>query len=314
LAALHAAQKKGRQTRHIDLISLVLDSKSTADMTKVIKMIDEMVGVLGTEQTDDDNKKAYCEKELDIAEDKSKGFMQMIRDADTAVKDAKETIKTLESEITALIGGLAMMDQAVKEATAQRKKENEAFKVLESSNTMAGALIEKAKKRLKQFYGVQVEVEVTSFLQVRREIPSFLETKRESTQANNVIAMMDALSADLEKETAVAKSEEMNAQADYEKFMADSKQKRIDDSALIEDKEAAKADALGVQQTHEDNMEAALEKLKGSNNQLKVLHKDCDWLLSNYDTRTQARADEVDALKKAKAVLSGADFVQEDSE
>jgi len=48
--------------------------------------------------------------------------------------------------------------------------------------------------------------------------------------------------------------------------------------------------------------------MKGANDQLQVLHKDCDWLLQNFDTRKEARADELDALGKAKAVLSGADL------
>jgi chromosome segregation ATPase len=293
LAALHAGQKAGRPTTHIDLIALVLHGK-TADMTKVIKMIDEMVGVLGSEQQEDDDKKAYCEKEIDAAEDKVKGFQQQARDADTAIKDANEAIKTLENEITALSSGLVLMDAAVQQATAQRKKENQAFKALETSNTMAGALIQKAKDRLKQFYGVQLES--TAFLQSKKQA------------ANGVMAMMDTLAADLEKETAVAKQEEADAQAEYEKFVADSKQKRIDDSALIEDKSAAKADAEGVVEQHTDALQAAFEKMKGGQDQLKALHKDCDWLLSNYDARKEARADEVDALKKAKAVLSGADF------
>jgi hypothetical protein len=276
-------------------------------MTKVIKMIDEMVAVMGNEQKEDDDKKAYCEKELDAAEDKLKGFQQQARDADTAIKDANEAIKTLEAEITELSSGLILMDAAVTQATEQRKKENQAFKALESSNTMAGALIQKAKDRLKQFYGLQIEA--TSFLQVRSTVTSFLQTNK--AEANGVMAMMDTLAADLEKETAVAKQEESDAQAAYEKFVADSKQKRIDDSALVEDKSAAKADAEGIVEQHTDALGAAFEKMKGAQTQLKALHKDCDWLLSNYDARKEARADEVDALKKAKAVLSGADLVQE---
>ena len=43
-------------------------------------------------------------------------------------------------------------------------------------------------------------------------------------------------------------------------------------------------------------------------NYIEGLHKDCDWLLKNYDVRKSARAGESDALTKAKAVLSGADF------
>jgi len=41
---------------------------------------------------------------------------------------------------------------------------------------------------------------------------------------------------------------------------------------------------------------------------LKDIHLDCDWLLQNFDTRKEARTGEIDALKKAKAVLSGADY------
>jgi glycerol-3-phosphate cytidylyltransferase-like family protein len=298
LAAIHAAQKKGRATNHINLIALVLHGK-TSDMTKVIKMIDEMIAVMGTEQSDDDDKKAYCEKEIDAAEDKVKVFQQQAKDADTAIKDAKESIATLESESIALVGGIALLDQAVQEATAQRKKENDAFKQLESSNQMAGKLIGMAKARLAKFYGF-AQVQATSFLQVR--------ARATKADAGGVMAMMDTLAADLEKETAVAKAEESDAQADYEKFMADSKTKRADDSALIEDKAAAKADAEGVLETHMDALETAFGKMKGANDQLKALHKDCDWLLSNYDSRKEARADEVDALKKAKAVLSGADL------
>lgn len=38
------------------------------------------------------------------------------------------------------------------------------------------------------------------------------------------------------------------------------------------------------------------------------LHSECDWLLQNYGVRKEARAGEVESLKKAKAVLAGADF------
>jgi hypothetical protein len=273
--------------------------------------VDEMIGVLGTEQQDDNDKKAYCEKELDSAEDKLKGFQQLARDADTAIKDAKESISTLESEIAQLIGGLALLDKSVTEVTAQRKKENAAFKVLKAGNVAAGELIKKAKARLAQFYGF-VQAPATSFLQVKRVIVQAATSVQKAAQAaNGVMGMMDALAADLEKETAVAEANENDAQADYEKLMADSKQKRADDSALLEDKGAAKADAEGILEQRNDELQGAFDKMKGATDQLQALHKDCDWLLSNYADRKEARADEVDSLKKAKAVLSGADLVQE---
>jgi len=41
---------------------------------------------------------------------------------------------------------------------------------------------------------------------------------------------------------------------------------------------------------------------------ISELHADCDWLLEKYDIRKEARAGEIEALKKAVAVLSGADY------
>jgi len=41
---------------------------------------------------------------------------------------------------------------------------------------------------------------------------------------------------------------------------------------------------------------------------INSLHAECDWLLQYFEVRKEARAGEVDSLKNAKAVLSGADF------
>merc|ERR1719330_2123706 len=41
---------------------------------------------------------------------------------------------------------------------------------------------------------------------------------------------------------------------------------------------------------------------------ISSLHGECDWLLQYYEARKAARADEVDSLNRAKAVLSGADY------
>lgn len=38
------------------------------------------------------------------------------------------------------------------------------------------------------------------------------------------------------------------------------------------------------------------------------LHGECDWLLNQYEARKSARTGEIDALGKAKAVLSGSDY------
>jgi len=38
------------------------------------------------------------------------------------------------------------------------------------------------------------------------------------------------------------------------------------------------------------------------------VHKSCDFVMDNFTARQEARAQEVEALRQAKSVLSGADF------
>merc|ERR1740130_2580162 len=112
--------------------------------------------------------------------------------------------------------------------------------------------------------------------------------------------------ADLDKEITEIEVEEKNGQEEYEQFMSDSASKRALDSKAIEDKEAAKADAEA--KLIRDEKAATTKEAMATHQYLGEVHQDCDWLLTNFDSRKAARAGEVDALTKAKAVLSGADF------
>merc|ERR1719272_1657537 len=105
-----------------------------------------------------------------------------------------------------------------------------------------------------------------------------------------------------------AEIDEKNAQEGYEQFMADSAEKRAADSKAITDKEAAKAEMEGALATANGENKDKTSELLATHEVLSGVHGECDWLLENFDSRKAAREGEVDSLKKAKAVLSGADF------
>merc|ERR1719428_128892 len=90
---------------------------------------------------------------------------------------------------------------------------------------------------------------------------------------------MDMLVADLDKEMQEMEFEEKDSQAEYAEIVS-----------MEEEKKGTLAEAMAKA------------------DYLKDLHLDCDWLLANFEYRKEARAGEVEALKKAKAVLSGADY------
>merc|ERR1719160_2050381 len=106
MKALGSAKAKDPR---IALISMTLRGGAKS-FDKVIKMIDSMVTLLGEEQTSDDEKKAYCEKEIDEAEDDKKVLENTLSDLDKSIDNTKETIATLTDEIAELLKGIADLD------------------------------------------------------------------------------------------------------------------------------------------------------------------------------------------------------------
>merc|ERR1711957_303727 len=122
---------------------------------------------------------------------------------------------------------------------------------------------------------------------------------------NGIIAMMDLLVQDLDKEM---QAEETNDQKEYEQLIADSAEKRRQDSKSVTNKEGAKADLEGSLETNRGEKKAGLKQLMAVDKVLSDLHGECDWLLKYFDVRKSARTNEIDSLKKAKDVLNGADY------
>merc|ERR1719217_376363 len=348
LAALSA--RSGHRDFRLDLIALALKGKK-ADFAKVLTMIDEMVVLLGKEQATDDKKKAYCEAELDKAEDELKEIEHAIEDLEKGMEEATGSIETLSAEIAALQEGIVDLDKAVAEATEQRKAEHAENTETLANNNAAKDLIAIAKNRMQKFYnpklfkpapkreltaeerisvnlggtvaptnapggiagtGVTALLEVSASASEMRDAPApppeaVPAYQKKGQESGGVLAMMDMLTADLDKEIQETQVEEKNSQQEYEGFMADSAAKRAADASSIAEKTAAKADlAAGlVKMTGEKTkMTEAMAKAE----YIKDLHLECDWLTSNFEIRKKARAGEIDSLKKAKAVLSGADY------
>merc|ERR1719356_1297442 len=127
-------------------------------------------------------------------------------------------------------------------------------------------------------------------------------------QSNGVIAMMDLLVKDLQKDVTERETTEKDSQADYEQFMTDSSLKRAQDSKTLSEKRGVKADTeANLEKTHEEHKSKKAELMANEKYNMG-LHQECDWLIQNFDTRKEARSGEIDSLKNAKAVLAGADY------
>jgi len=129
-----------------------------------------------------------------------------------------------------------------------------------------------------------------------------------SGKSNGVLALMDMLTKELSGDMTQAKNDEETSQKDYERLMADSQTKRAQNVESITSKEAAKADLdMKVESTKQQHssQNAALGNTK---DYIAQLHSSCDFLVDNFDLRKAARSNEMESLKNAKSVLSGANF------
>merc|ERR1719199_2197189 len=124
----------------VGLIQLALMGKKVS-FDKIIKMIEDLVVVLGDEQKADEEQKKWCETEFESSDDKKKDL-----------KFKMEGVAKLSDEITALTDGIAALDKSVAEATATRKEEHDEFVTVSAQNNAAVQLLEVAKNRLAKFY------------------------------------------------------------------------------------------------------------------------------------------------------------------
>jgi septal ring factor EnvC (AmiA/AmiB activator) len=161
--------------------------------------------------------------------------------------------------------------------------------------------------------GVTVLAQISEHSQQKKDAPppppeTFDAYAKKTSESGGVLKLMNMLIGDLDKEMTEATTEENDAQADYEAMMKSSAKKRAADSKTLTEKQATKASLEGDLESHTEALSAASSELAATNEYIHNLHMECDWLMKYFDTRKEARASEIDALGRAKAVLSGADY------
>jgi len=237
-------------------------------------------------------------------------------------------------ELSVLKKGIGELDYAVAEATEQRKEEHAEYTEAVQMNEAAIGLVGKAKAKLAKFYNpafVQKAAAASaSFVQAPQPF-SFAQIKahsdsedlfavappppppdtfggevKKNEKSAGVMGMMDGIVRDLENDVKDLEYEEKTAIKEYAELMADSQATRAANSKAIVDKTATKAETEGKLMETKEALAGAATDVKLAATTISDLHGSCDFIMQNYDMRKEARANEVDSLKNAKAVLSGA--------
>merc|ERR550537_2140812 len=316
---------------HLNLMLYSLNSKlkmKSGAFEEVKKMIDDMVVLLGKQQKEDETQKAYCEDEFEKAADEEAATKTKLAQTDATLAELTDKIGTLMEEISGLQASIAALDKDVADATEQRKEEHATYVAQMQMNEAAMGLVDKAKNRMQKFYNPTLykappKTEMTmeekiisagSFIQIRMhvapppapEMPSGPVQK--SGKSAGVIGMMDTIISDLGSDMKDMEYEEKTAQKDYAELMADSQATRAGDTKALTGKTSTKAEVEDELMTTKEIRSATATDIKQVGTVIQDLHAACDFIMQNFDLRKEARTNEIEGLKNAKAVLSGANF------
>merc|ERR1719463_1004703 len=157
--AIIAAAAKKANNAGLNLLLYTLNSHlkmsakgKTHGLESVIKMIDDMVVILGKDQAGDDKSKTFCEDELEKTTDEQKAATDKKAQVEAAIGEATDAIEALAEAIATLEADIKDLDKSVAQATEMRKEEHEDFNEAMQLNEAAVQLVEKAKNRLQKFY------------------------------------------------------------------------------------------------------------------------------------------------------------------
>merc|ERR1712238_563343 len=232
-----------------------------------------------------------------------------IADSKTAIDEMKGALEKLTEEIAALTAGIVALDKSVSEATQLRKAENVDFKKLVTDDGPAKAQLSKEDQLVENLGGDVPTaapggiagtgigfVQVSAHTQSSRAAPppppaTFGAYQKKGESGNGVIAMIDILVGDLNKELQEAGVDEKHAQGEYETLMEESSVKRAADSKSITDMTAEKADTEVALQTEQDKEGATTMEAMNNGKTIASLHGECDFLIKYHGARKQARGD-----------------------
>merc|ERR1719262_396804 len=212
-------------------------------------------------------------------------------------------IKDLETEVSE-------SEVSLKQAGEQRKAENQLFQTTIQDQRAMITILNMALDRLKAFYEPKA-----ALLQVRLHSnpppkPSGPEAVgySKSGSSGGVMQLLSMIIEDAGRTIDEMNADEQKSQADYSEYVSTT-------TASIEaDREAIAAKEKQVASTESEKSEteesqlanqASLDKLAEL---LQGIHNQCDFILKYFDIRQKSRAEEMDAIEEAKAILSGSNF------
>jgi len=304
---LKAAAAKSGSTELLAIASMAqLDA-----FTKVKAAIDEMVTALLKEKQDEIKHRDFCIEELAQNDKQTAVSTDEKNDLEANIASLESEIDTLTKDLAALAAEIKEAQVQVKRASEDRELENKEFQQTVADQRATQQILKKALDRLKVVYGfVQTKVQHKQpepGAAAPPPPPGFSDYKQ-NAGAGGVLTMIQSVINDakmMEKEAIMA---EQDSQSAYESFVKNTNDEIAAAMKSTTAKTESKAKAEEANTQAKADLKATMSALEQLASYAADVHQSCDFVLKNFEVRQEARDQEVEALRQAKAVLSGADF------
>merc|ERR1719162_2581521 len=290
----------GAKMQNPRLATLAMHVKLNA-FTKVKEEIDGMVADLNKEQADEIKHKDFCTDEFNTNQLQTEKKTRARSDSTAKIGDLEGTITALSGAMTVLKGEVAEMNVQLKNAGDDRAAAKKDFSMTVADQRATQKLLTAALSILKGFYAKKAAL-------VQTEQPAGFDTMKKSSAAGGVMGMIQQIITDAKAMEVEAVRDEEQSQRAYDDFVKTTNAciTTKNEDVVNKSENKAKADSDLVQaKENKDSIMLELEQLGNANAEL---HKSCDFVVKNFDLRQTARSEEIEALKQAKAILSGAKF------
>lgn len=306
-----------------DSLEQALRGQGGRGMGDVLRHIDDLHDVLDQEQASDEDRQKYCETKLRQATAAKSNKQREAEDAKSIIATYQNELDTVVGQIGSLKARMEDLDKQVAKTTSARQAERTAFEKSRDTNHAALELLAVAEKRLERFYAtslVQASEKALGQVASAQDTSSSLAASRSrsppptadlsyQTQgggSTRVLQLFNTIKADVQKQNAMLESEDAIGQLEYENLVKNSNEKKMADNRSLGSKEAAKAELEADLQRSRQGLRSLNEVLTALDEEIRMLHKQCDFLLKNFDLREDARRAEKRSLTRAKAVLEAA--------
>jgi hypothetical protein len=273
---------------------------------KVKKAIDDMVAQLLKEKEDEIKEKKFCTEELhkNKKDDEEKSHTK--KRLDNKIAALEQTIKEQQEAIDTLDAEMKDLNAQREKASKDREAEKAEYLAEVEEQNKSIALLRSALKVLKEVYSKVAE---GVFLQqappVGGPAPKGFEEYEKSRASTGIIMMIEQIVTDCGLMIKEAQHNEQLALDSFAKFVQTTNES-------LKAKDDAKTDLVSQKSQAEKDVTAAKEEHSGTMTELEALaktagdlHKQCDFMLANFEVTQKARDEEVDALRSAKAFISG---------